>query len=443
MLSGGVLPVVLIACGVYFFFAVRGFFVCHPAVFFKTLADSSGGNGVSPVKALSVALAGTLGVGNIAGVATAIISGGPGSVFWMWVSAVAAMSVKYAEVALAVHYRRLDGGRYRGGAMYYIRDGSPHGRLSRFSPFVAAGFALLCLSNALLTGNMVQVNAAADAASPIPPVVIGIAFAVLASVIAFGGARRISSFTVALIPFLSAIYVILSLEIIVSNIGCVPRVLTTIITDAFDFSSAVGGVSGFLVNRAIRFGVTRGIFSNEAGCGTAPTAHASADVRSPHHQGCFGIFEVFVDTILLCTMTAIVILIAVETGSVGGDLSSPSWDGGIGLSVAAYSSLAGRWAGIVISVSVVLFAFATVLSQCYYGTEALAFFTPSRTLRNAYVVLSAAFIVLGSLLSAPFIWQLADLFVGVMTVVNCVCLIRRRRTVVMIYEKGVSNGNRL
>lgn len=432
----------LILCGIYFFIAVRGFFAFHPVRFIRTLADSSGGTGTSPVKALSVALAGTLGVGNIAGVATAIISGGAGAIFWMWVSAIAAMSVKYAEVVLAVHYRRCDNGRYHGGAMYYIRDGAPgSGFLSGLSPFFAGSFAVLCLSNALLTGNMVQVNAAADAVAPFPPLLIGIIFAVLAVTIAFGGAKRISSFTVTLIPFLSAVYIALSLFIIIKNISAIPRVLTLIITDAFDFSSAVGGISGFFVSRAVRFGVTRGIFSNEAGCGTAPTAHASADVRSPHHQGCYGIFEVFVDTILLCSMTAFVILIAIDSGAVGdGDLVTPQASGGIALSVAAYSALAGRWAGIIISVSVVLFAFATVICQSYYGTEALGYFTSSKLARYAYIIASAVVILIGSLLSAPLIWQLADLFVGVMTVTNCVCLIRRRRTVVMIYKDGIAHS---
>lgn len=379
---------------------------------------------------MSLALAGTLGVGNIAGVATAIVAGGAGAVFWMWISALIAMSVKYAEVVLAIHYRRYDGGRYHGGSMYYIRDGAPHGRLNiKASVFIASFFAVLCLANALLTGNIVQVNSAAAASGKVPAIVVGCIFAVMMLIISFGGAKRISSFTVALIPFLSIVYILLSMFIIVKYAQVMPRVLTAIFSDAFNFSSAAGGISGFCLNRAIRFGVTRGIFSNEAGCGTAPTAHAAADVRSPHHQGCFGIFEVFIDTILLCSMTAFVILIAMDVGNMDGL-------DGIELSVGAYTLLAGKGAGIILSLSVILFAFATVICQSYYGLEALSFFTKSKTASNIYIIASAAVIVIGSVISAPLVWQLADLFVGIMTVINCICLVRRRNTVTALYQQG-------
>ena len=210
-LSGAVLPVVLLLCGLFFIVSVRAFFALHPIRFAKSLKEAAVGGGTSPFKALSLALAGTLGVGNIAGVATAIVAGGAGAVFWMWMSALIAMSVKYAEVVLAVHFRRHDDNRFHGGAMYYIRDGAPHGGLNtKIAVSCAYVFAALCLANALLPGNIVQVNSAAAASGNIPSIAVGAVFAVLMLIISFGGAKRISSFTVALIPFLSAVYILLS-----------------------------------------------------------------------------------------------------------------------------------------------------------------------------------------------------------------------------------------
>lgn len=427
-LSGLIMPVLLISGGVWFGWKLKLFYIFHPIKLTADLRTASKDGGTSPFKALTLALAGTLGVGNISGVATAITAGGAGAVFWMWLSAAVAMSVKYAEAALSVHYRRMRtvNGRttFFGGAMYYMRDGLK-------LPVLGGFFAVMLILNSLLTGNIVQVNAAASVYPDFPPIICGISIAALSFIISIGGAKRISDFTVKLIPFLSAVYLILSMYIIITNYSVIPSVFKQIFAEAFNFGSASGGVLGFTVSRAVRFGVTRGIFSNEAGCGTSPTAHASANTKSPHHQGCFGIFEVFADTILLCTMTAIVILLA--------DKSSLD---GIPLSLYAYSSFTGKAAGQIIGLSVILFAFATVICQSYYGIEAISFFTGSRKARLSYLFLSFASSIIGSVIPQGIMWQLADLVISIMTVINVACVMSMTKAVVMLNKAPVSE-NRL
>lgn len=411
-LSGSVLPVLLIGAGVYFAVRLRFFFLVHPIKYIKDLFSASGGGGTSPFKALTVALAGTLGVGNISGVATAIASGGAGAVFWMWISAFAAMSVKYAEVALAVKYRktRFAGGRceHYGGAPVYIAEGLPLyiGRKSAVA--LSVFFSLLLVSNSLVTGNIVQVNAASSVSSEIPKIAVGIVFALLVAVVASGGMKRVGDFTSAVIPVLSVTYFLLSLYIIISNAPAVPRVFGRIFSEALSLRSCVGGAAGYGVMRAVRFGVTRGVFSNEAGCGTAPTAHAAADTKSPHHQGCFGIFEVFCDTVVLCSVTAIVILLAGESGKEA-----------IPLVAASYGKFTGKAGEIFILASVAVFALATVICQSYYGVEALSFVTKGkRCAKTVYIMFASACAILGSVMSSSLMWQIADLQISVMTIIN-------------------------
>lgn len=418
-LSGILMPALLIICGFIFAAKQKFFFIFHPIRFVRTLKDAATGDGVSPFRALTQALAGTLGVGNMAGVATAITAGGAGAVFWMWISALCAMSLKYAEVSLGVKCRRQDGDGYYGGAMYYIKDTFSR-VLPKAAPILGGIFAVLCLSNSLLTGNIVQMKAAASVFDSIPPLILGGVAASLAFIIASGKAHRVSAVTMGLIPPLSVFYMALSLWIIITNADRIPDVMKSIMSSAFSLKSMGGGIGGFAVCRAIRFGVTRGIFSNEAGLGTSPSAHASANVKSPHHQGCFGIFEVFADTIVLCTMTAFVILLS---DGCTGKLDS------IPLTIYAYSSLAGDWAGYAIGVSVILFAFATVICQNSYGSVALRYLGGSSAAKYVYLFLSAAACIGGTVIPDGCMWQAADLVVSLMTVLNVVCLIfAARRT---------------
>lgn len=410
-LSGVLLPLLLIAVGLYLGVRLRFFYFFHPLKLVKTLKEAGEGGGTSPFKALSMALAGTLGVGNISGVATAITAGGAGAVFWMWVSAFAAMSIKYGEVYLAVTYRKIkiENGktRYRGGAPYYIKEGLSKYTGERIAGVIASAFAVFLVINSFLTGNIVQINAAASVSEKIPNYVWGIVIGIIVFAVVAGGGNRIGDFTVKIIPVLSVLYIVLSLYVIFSNVSAVPPLFAKILREAFSFKAVGGGILGYGITRAMRFGVTRGIFSNEAGCGTAPAAHASANTKSPHHQGCFGVFEVFCDTVVLCTMTALVILLA--------DLDGVD---GIALSVNAFGKFCGTAGEVIIGASVVIFALATIICQSYYGIEAISFFAEKKSLTRLYVILSFGATVLGSVISSKLMWQIADLQIALMTVVN-------------------------
>ena len=411
-LSGYIMPLLLMGCGIYLGIKLRFFYLLHPLKTLRTLKDGAAGGGVSPFRALSQALAGTLGVGNMTGVATAICQGGAGAIFWMWVSATLAMSVKYFEVYLAVKCRRRGTEGYFGGAMYYIKDIFSK-RFPKVAPFLGGGFAVLCIINSILTGNIIQVNSAAGAFPKIHPIIIGAALSSLVLPVALGKGKRVSGVTFALIPVLTAFYTGASLFVIIPNLSRIPEVLEEIFKGAFSLKSAGGGALGYMVMRAIRFGTTRGIFSNEAGSGTSPTAHAEANTKSPHHQGCFGVFEVFCDTILLCTMTAFVILLSDGTKR---GLS------GIGLTLYAFSSQAGREVGLLVGVSVILFAYATVICQISYGAVALRSITKRAVFYRAYLILSIAATVIAPFVQEGIMWQAADLVISLMTALNTVCL---------------------
>lgn len=414
VLSGFLLPALLIICGIWFGIKLKFFYIIHPIKLSRCLLEASGDGGISPFRSLTVALAGTLGVGNMAGVATAIVAGGAGALFWMWISAICAMSVKYMEVKLATETREKINDGWRGGAMYYIKailSGKSGKMLGSF-------FAILCAINSLVTGNIVQVNSAC-AAININPLFTGLIIGILAMWIAAGGGKRISGATLMIVPILSAVYMIICLAIIFNNIEKIPFITQTIIREAFSLRPIFGGVGGFVMTRAMRFGVTRGIFSNEAGCGTSPTAHAQANCKSPHHQGCFGIFEVFCDTILLCTMTGFVILLCKEN----------SLDG-IPLTLYAFGTLAGAWAEKIIAASIVLFAFATVIAQAGYGLVSLEFLHWGNKIRVLYLALIPISSAAGAVISAQFMWQAADLIVSLMTIINVISLslyIKRRK----------------
>ena len=435
ILAGVLMPSLLIGAGVYFGIKLRFFWLFHPVRTWRTLREAAQSGGTSPFAALTTALAGTLGVGNIAGVATAITAGGAGAVFWMLIGALAAMGVKYAEVYLAVRWRRTRTENNKtaccGGAMYYIRDGlarSDSAFLRQLAPFLGGGFALLCGINALLTGNIVQVRAAVSC-TEMPPILFGMLFAAAALILSGWGMRRVAAASSVVIPTLAAVYILLCSVIIFAGRAEIPRIMGEIWAGAWDFRPAAGGFLGFGVSRAVRYGITRGIFSNEAGCGTSPTAHAAAHTRSPHHQGCFGIFEVFADTVLLCSMTALVILLYHDREGLDG----------IPLSLAAFSrqaaEIGGAWlgdaAGWILRISIILFAFATVVCQSCYGIEAVRYFTFRNNAVIAYRIVSAAAVIIGAVIPVGLMWVLAYAVVCVMTVVNVICLLILRREVKM------------
>jgi len=438
LLGGYITPFLICIGGVTLASGVKLWKILRPRRFFGALANASEGSGTTPFTGLTMALAGTLGVGNITGVAAAIMSGGAGAVFWMWAGAVLSMSIKYGEVVLAVKYRR-SGGRdkavkYHGGAMYYISDGLGRRFPGKSFVFLGGVFAVLCVINSLVTGNIVQANSAASVMYMIPKETAGVILALLVAVSAAFGVERIGKITSKLIPALTAVYMALSFYVLFSHISYIPEIFSDIFKSAFSFKAAAGGAVGITAREAVRFGITRGIFSNEAGCGTSPTAHASAETKSPFHQGCFGIFEVIADTLVLCSMTAFVLLAADKKYGLlnslnsfgGGELMA---DSGARLTLEAFTSLTGDSVYWILAVSVLLFAYATILAQIYYGFIAIRYLTGSKLLKLAYIVLSVCCTFFGSVMNVDSMWTLADLTVCVMTSVNIVVLLILRREI--------------
>lgn len=418
-------PVALIFAGIFFCVRLKFFHFLHPLKVIKALKPEASKKGVSSLGAVSLALAGTLGVGNMVGVASAIALGGFGSIFWMWISALVAMILKYAEIVLAMRHRRFDKeGRPYGAATYYISDGTGGGRFSRI---LACVFAVLCIFNAVSMGGMIQVNSAANAISGVfgvPAVLIGVIFAVITLWTAMRGRDGILSVTEKLVPFMTLGFVILSLAVIFIYPERALNSFSLIFQNAFKLRSGVGGVAGFLLSNAIRYGTMRGILSNEAGCGTAPAAHSVSNCKIPAKQGAWGIFEVFVDTVLLCTLTAIVIISAFDSvGHLGesGDFMM--------MTVGSYTALLGGGAGYFIAVAVLLFGLATVLCWGHYGLESVRYLSGKGYARYIFIFLYCAFVCVGSVIASDFIWAVADLSIGVMTLINVVILIKLNREV--------------
>ena len=425
-------PIILIGAGLFFCIRLRFFHFLHPIKIIKALRNEEDKKGVSSFGAVSLALAGTLGVGNMVGVASAIALGGFGAVFWMWISALVAMVLKYAEIVLAMRHRRFDSeGRPYGAAMYYISDGLGK---KRFGRAVACTFALLCLVNAVSMGGMIQVNAAAGAMEGvfgINPILVGVVFACILLWTMMRGRDGILSVTEKLVPFMTLGFLILSVVVICMYPKGTLSAFSKIFENAFTLRSGVGGIVGFFLSNAIRYGTMRGILSNEAGCGTAPTAHSVSNCRIPAKQGAWGIFEVFVDTVLLCTLTAITIIVAYDGLEIGNNFMMVTVD--------AYSLLLGKFAGYFISVSVLLFGLATVLCWGHYGAESVRFLSSKRYAKNLFMVTYASAVLLGAVVSADVIWECADLSIGAMTVINVVVLLKmnsevRRETELYFFD---------
>lgn len=375
--------------------------------------------GISPFQAVTTALAGTMGVGNIAGVATALVAGGPGAVFWMWAGALFGMMTKYSEIFLAVKYRRKDKeGRYYGGPMYYMEDGAGKRGL-------ASVFAVLCALCSLGIGNMTQVHSVAsivESAFSIPAAVSGFAVAAIVALVVFGGIKRIAVVTEMVIPFISILYLCCAGAFLFLHRGSVGGALALILREAFGLRPAVSGAVGYGISRAVRMGLSRGVFTHEAGLGSAPIAHAAADCKSPAHQGVWGIFEVFLDTIVVCTVTALVVLIA-EDGAL--------WRSGLDgapLTSVAFASVFGRFGSGFIAVSIVCYAISAMLGWCYYGESALRYLTEdSGAAVNGYRIVFLVCIVIGAVGEMTMVWAISDSLNALMALPNLVALVLLRK----------------
>lgn len=420
-LFGAGVPAFLFIAAV--FFAIRlssGNPLLHPIKMLRPLFFGKKSDGVSPIRAVLLALAGTLGVGNIVGVASAVAMGGAGAVFWMWVSAAFAMILKYAEVVLAVSHRRVRNGEYYGGAMYYMKDCFDLRKRKKTGSAFACIFSILCIINAYCMGSVIQSNAISEAflgICGVPHIYVGIAVAVSASLVFFGKASKIFSITEKVVPFVCLLYFIMSFAVILISFQRIPEIISEIFYGAFSFDSAAGGVIGFFLSRSLRYGTIRGLFSNEAGCGTAPTAHAASHTDSAPEQGYLGILEVFIDTMVLCTMTALVILLNKEC-------IYAYHDNPIMMVFSAFSSSLGWISGPLLCLSIVLFAFATIICWGYYGRECVFYFSDSKNLRNIYFAFYILFLVIGANVSFDAVWGVADFVIGAMTLMNLYVLCR-------------------
>ena len=402
VLCGLVLPFSIFSVGIFFLFKLRLFYLVHPVASVKRIVGASGG-----FRPLCVALAGTLGVGNIVGVASAIIMGGAGSVFWMLLSAFVAMSVKYAESYLSVKHRRGCVNNYYGGASYYISDAfTSKGKKTVFGGI----FAILCVLNSLSTGNLVQINSVSGIFKS-HALAFGALFALGILLIVSGGERRIQAASSVLIPILTICYIIISAHIIFKNFGEARVAVSRIFTEAFSPESIGPGVFGFAMARAVRFGLSRGLLSNEAGCGTSTVAHASSS-SDEISQGCLGIFEVFWDTVVLCTLTALVILIA--------DIDSSS---ALELALSSYGKFTGALGKGFIATSLTLFALATVCCQYYYGTKCLGFLSASAVSKILYSIIFFAVCIVSSIISSEIMWQISDFIIASLALYNLVFLV--------------------
>lgn len=383
----------------------------------RLLTRGSGGVGCSPLRSLCLALAGTVGVGNIAGVALALESGGAGAVFWMWVSGALVMAVKYAEIAAAMLTREPDGeGGWRGGAMYTIRRALPGG----IGRGIAAVFALLCLADSLAVGSAVQANAVAGALSGlgIPTAVSGALLILGCLPVLRGRGMRVASLTQALVPFMGILYLGMAIYALIVRREALPAALAAIFREAFSLRAAAGGGAlGWLAAGGLRAGVGCGLFSNEAGCGTSPMAHI-ASRGTPAGQGLCGMIEVFVDTGVICTATALVLL---TSGTQPG--------GGILWTVEAFRGCLGNFAAVFVAGAVLLFAYATIVCWYYYGRQCLRFFTASAKAGTVFAVIFCVAVGAGAVLLPNAVWDIANLLIAAMTCLNLLCLFPMSRDI--------------
>lgn len=391
---------------------------------------------ITPFQAICTALAGTVGTGNIAGVAGAIAIGGPGAVFWMWMSALLGMCTKFAEVTLAVHFRETNSnGEVVGGPMYYIKNGLP-----KHWHWLAGLFAFFGVCAVFGTGNATQANTIVSAintalisynvitpeGTAISNLVIGCIISLLVALILFGGVKRIGRVTEKLVPFMVVLYFVLGIGVIILNVDRLPSVFYAIFYGAFNPAAVTGGIVGsaFL---CLQKGVARGIFSNEAGLGTGSIAHACSDTQDAVHQGLFGIFEVFTDTIIVCSITALTILCS-GTEIVYGQAA------GADLTISGFTTVYGNWVSILMAVSMCCFAFSTIISWGLYGSRCLEYLTKGKFLK-VFLLLYVLVSIPGATVDLGLLWSIAETFNGLMAIPNLIALFLLSGTVVKLAKE--------
>ena len=417
---------VFIGTGLYFTVKSGFFQFRHPLIIFRNtfgaLGKKRSGDGISPFSALSCALAACMGTGNIVGVAAALATGGAGAVLWMIISALLGEMTCFAENVLGIEYREKSrNNEWTGGSMSYIEKAFS-------SRKTACIFSLFCIGTSLGMGNMTQANAISTALTEtgrFSPVATGIAVASLTGMIMLGGIKRTAAFTEKIIPVTSAVFIAVLLAVIIKNHSGILPSIKAIISGAFGFDAMAGGVAGYSISRTVRTGISRGVFSNEAGLGSSPIVHACADVNDSAVQGMWGIAEVFIDTVLMCTLTALALL---SSGVAGKELSP------VQMNVTAFETVLGKHADNFITVSLCIFAFATITGWAYYGEKAAEYIFGNRAIKP-YRITYLIFVITGCIAKLETVWALADIFNALMAVPNLAALIKLRKQALQPIKK--------
>lgn len=422
----------LLCTGAFLFLRTKCLPLFHCRMIWKKTIGSlfskkSKAEGITPFQAVSTALAGTLGVGSVIGVATALVVGGPGALVWMWISAFFGMMTKYAEVVLAIHYRkRQKDGSYLGGPMTTLEYGC-HVR------FLGVLFAILCIFTSFGIGNVTPANTITMTIRsylPIPPFIIGLGTACIVAVVILGSAKRIMRVNEIAIPIVSILYLGACVYLIVLHGDELGAAITAVFHDAFQFQAGVGGVSGFVITKAIHYGISRGVFSNEAGMGSSPISHASVAEANPIEQGFWGIFEVFFDTIVVCTLTGFVILTS--------GLLEEGMDG-VTLSVACFEQGFGKYGGMLFALSIVAFAIPSILGWYYYARECIRYLFTWKGMLRIYQILFLLLLIVGSTMDLHYVWELADTLNGLMSIPNLISLVILQGVVVKLTKEYMRN----
>lgn len=453
---GPVMLILLVGTGVYLSIRMRFPQFSHFGYVMKNTIgrifrkNDAGDGEVSPWQAVTTALSATVGTGNIAGVTGAIVAGGPGAVFWMWISALFGMATKYSEVVLAIHYReRNDKGDWVGGPMYYIKNG-----LGKNWVWLGTVFCILGAVAAFGIGNMTQINTIATSINtvidsfggntagvsfrmfgqtvPVSSLLIGIILAFICALVPIGGIKRIGAVAEKLFPFMAVIYILASIVVLVCNGRYLGTAFSWIFENAFSVKAAFGGSVGIATKTIIQKGVARGVFSNEAGLGSAPMAHAASSEKNPIMQGIYGIFEVFMDTIVICSMTALVLLTSAARGGV-----SPDWggEGGTPLISAAFGTVLGSKLGaLLVAVSITLFAFSTVLTWSLYGTRCFEYLFGTKASRG-YKIAFIIVVVIGATMKMSLAWDIADTLNGFMAIPNLIAVLALSPVVIRLTKE--------
>ena len=427
---GPLMLLLLVGTGVYLTVRVHWLQVTHfgrilkntvGTLFQKDRKAKDNGANISAFEAVTTALAGTVGTGNIAGVTGAIFTGGAGAVFWMWVAAFFGMVTKYAEIVLAMKYRIKDEkGVYHGGPMYYIENG-----IGKNWKWMAIIFCLLGGFASFGIGNIAQSSEISGALKDLfhlPEVASGILIAVVVALVTLGGIKRIGKVTSLLVPFMSAFYILAGIVLIIMRIGQIPGVFAEIFKGAFSFKSVGGGLFGYTIMMAMKQGFARGVFSNEAGLGSAPIAHAASSTEEPCEQAIWGVFEVFIDTIVICSITAFAVLLSGILDAEGG--LSAFTSKGAAAAAAFNTILPGTLGGKIIELSLLFFALSTILSWAYYGENCWGYLTKNNsTVLLVYKIIFALVCIVGAVGSGALMWDIADTLNGLMAIPNLIALL--------------------